>query len=237
MIKCVVVDDEPLALKKMVAYISKTPFLELVAQCDNAADVIEILERNKVDLLYLDIQMPGISGMELAKSVGQNYGIIFTTAYSQFALEGFRVDAIDYLLKPIDYGDFLKAANKARAYLESKVRNNNVQQKDGDFIFVKSDYKILKIELTSINYIESQKEYVKIHLVDGESVMSLYSLSKIEDLLPSERFMRVHRSFIVNLKQVSTIERNRIVFNGKDYIPIGDAYKEAFRSYISRNFI
>lgn len=237
MIRCLAVDDEPLALKKMAHYIEKTPFLELVGLCESAFDALQIMQSQDIDLLFLDINMPDLSGMELAKSLEHPPGIIFTTAYSEYALDGFKVDAIDYLLKPIDYAAFLKAANKAHHLM---MRTGPVTEElslKEQFLFIKSDYKIIKIDLADINYVESQREYVRIHLVNQKPIMTLFSMKKLEEFLPSETFMRVHRSFIVNLKRISTIERNRIIFNEKDYIPVSEQYREAFKNYIDRYFL
>ncbi|MEI8048050.1 MAG: LytTR family DNA-binding domain-containing protein [Bacteroidota bacterium] len=237
-IRCIAIDDEPLAVKKVAGYIQKVPFLELVAECRNAAEALKILDTTDVQLLFIDINMPDISGMEFVKSLAIKPYIVFTTAYSEYAIEGFQVDAVDYLLKPITFSNFLKAANKVKNLVELTANSQKESVKTtANHLFVKSDYKLIRIELYDIKYIESQHEYIKIHLVNSNPVMTQLSLKSIEEQLPSDRFMRVHRSFIVNLAKVSVIERNRIVFDGKVYIPVSEQYKEKFQDYIDGNFV
>lgn len=237
-IRCIAIDDEPLAVKKIAGYIQKVPFLELVAECRSAAEAMSILDATDIQLLFIDINMPDISGMEFVKSLTNKPYIVFTTAYSEYAVEGFQVDAADYLLKPITFSNFLKAANKVKNLIELTANNRKESVKTtANHLFVKSDYKLIRIVLDDIKYIESQHEYIKIHLVNSNPVMTQLSLKSIEEQLPSDRFMRVHRSFIVNLAKVSVIERNRIVFDGKVYIPVSEQYKEKFQEYIDRNFI
>jgi two-component system LytT family response regulator len=182
--------------------------------------------------------MPEINGMEFVKSLTSRPFIVFTTAYSEYAVEGFQVDAVDYLLKPISFSSFLKAANKVKDLIELSTNS----QKEGgkilvSHLFVKSDYKLIRIELDDIKYIESQHEYIQIHLISGKPVMTKLSMKAMEDQLPSDKFMRVQRSFIVNLSKISVIERNRIVFDGKVYIPVSEQYKEKFQAFVDRNFV
>lgn len=237
MIRCLAIDDEPLARKKMAQYIEKTPFLELIDTCESAIEAMELLHKQKVDLLFLDINMPDLSGMDFAKSLENAPGIIFTTAYSEYALDGFKVNAIDYLLKPIDYPAFLKAANKAKKLLDVRDSETEELSLKDEFLFIKSEHKIIKIQLADITYIESMREYVKIHMLNRSPLMTLISMKKLEESLSSKIFMRVHRSFIVNLKRITTIERNRIVYDEKTYIPVSEQYKEAFREYVDRYFL
>lgn len=227
MIRCIAIEDEPLALRQIVSYIEKTPFLELEASFDNALDALAFLQDHDADLMFVDINLPDLSGMDFVKSLSNPPRVIFTTAYREYAVEGFRVDALDYLVKPISYSDFLHAANKA---------GEIIKKTEDDFLLVKSDYKIIRINFSEILYVESMREYVRIHLEKTNPVMTLLSLKSVAEKLPSTRFMRVHRSFIVNLSKITTIERNRIVF-GKEYIPVGDQYKEIFQNYIDQNFI
>ena len=236
-ITCIAIDDEPLAVKKIAGYIQKVPFLELVAECRSASEAMRIMDQTDIQLLFIDINMPDISGMEFVKSLTSKPYVVFTTAYSEYAVEGFQVDAADYLLKPITFGNFLKAANKVKNLIDIKSINQKESLKTtANHLFVKSEYKLIRIELHDIKFIESQHEYIKIHLVNSTPVLTQLSLKSIEELLPSDRFMRVHRSFIVNLAKISVIERNRIVFDGKIYIPISDQYKEKFQEYIDGNF-
>jgi DNA-binding LytR/AlgR family response regulator len=236
-IKCLAIDDEPLALKQIGLYIKKTPFLELVALFKSAFDAMGYLNTDQVNLMFVDINMPDLTGMDFVKSLKNKPFVIFTTAYSEYAIEGFRVDAIDYLLKPIGYHDFLKAANKAMSLFESKESQAETIKTKGDHLFVKSGYKLIRIDLSDIKYIESMHEYVRIHLKNDKPLMTLVSMKSIEEQLPSDKFMRVHRSYIVNLERIKVIERNRIVFENSVYIPVSEQYKVRFQSFIDKQFL
>ena len=237
-IRCIAIDDEPLALKQISAYILKTPFLELSAECHSAVEALDILNSSDIQLMFIDINMPDLNGMDFVKSLTVKPLIVFTTAYSEYAVEGFKVDATDYLLKPISYSNFLKAANKAKKLLDGAklVEKENIKA-TADHLFVKSEYKLIRIPLTDIKYIESSHEYVVLHMITGAPVKTMVSMKSIEDHLPSDRFMRVHRSFIVNLSKITVVERSRIIFDGKVYIPVSDQYKIAFQKYIDKNFL
>jgi two-component system LytT family response regulator len=237
-IQCLAIDDEPLAVKKISSYIQKTPFLELVAECRSAFEAMQLLNtHNGIQLIFIDINMPDLTGMEFVKSLTEKPHIVFTTAYSEYAVEGFAVDATDYLLKPISYISFLKAANKVKDLIGLSTKHQSVNPSPPQtHLFVKSEYKLVRIELSEIKYIESMHEYIKIHLTGNKSVMTMLSMKSIEEQLPTDQFMRVHRSFIVSLSKISVIERNRIVFDGKVYIPIGDQYKNKFQDYIEGKF-
>lgn len=232
-LNCLIVDDEPLALDLLEAYVKRTPFLNLKGKCSNALEVLQVLKEQEVDLIFLDIQMPELSGLELSRLIDNRIKIIFTTAFEQYALEGFKVDALDYLLKPISYPEFLKATNKALQWFEMSRNTSSKIVEEGDDIFVKSDYKLVKLQLHKIQYIEGLKDYVKIYVDDRpQPVVALLSMKMFEEMLPSS-FIRVHRSFIVNLDKITVIERNRIVF-GKTYIPVSDSYKDKFLEFINR---
>ncbi|MEI8048072.1 MAG: LytTR family DNA-binding domain-containing protein [Bacteroidota bacterium] len=235
--KCLAIDDEPLALKQISSYIAKTPFLEVVSLCSNAFDAMEYLANNEVDLMFVDINMPDLNGMDFVKSLVQKPQIIFTTAYSEYAIEGFKVDALDYILKPISYASFLKSANKAKTWFELNLKQAESVQTTQDSLFVKSEYKMVRIFLSEIKYIESSNEYIQIHLINDEPVTTLIRLKVIEEQLPKDKFMRVHRSFIVNLDRVKVIERNRIVFDRNVYIPVGEQYKENFQAFLNKTFL
>ena len=237
MIRCIAIDDEPLALKQIAGYIQKTPFLELAGLCESALQAVELLENTVVDLMFVDINMPDLSGIEFVKTLENPPKIVFVTAYSEYALEGFRVDAIDYLLKPIGYGDFLKSANKVKSWFDLQFQKPAEIRSNNDFLFIKSDYKILRINFDDIKYIEAMSEYIRIHLVSSKPVMTQLSMKSIEEQLPGDRFMRIHRSFIINLSKISVIERNRIVFDGSTYIPVSEQYKTRFQEYIEKNFL
>ncbi len=237
MIKCIAIDDEPLALKQIANYIDKTPFLLLMEKFESALHAVSFLQDNEVDLMFVDINMPDLSGMDFVKSLNNPPKVIFTTAYSEYAVEGFRVDAIDYLLKPIGYSDFLKAAEKAKERINPKVTANAKIESNEKFLFIKSEYKVLRINLSDIKYIESKSEYLRIHVENQQPIMTLMSLKKMEEFLPDNSFMRVHRSFIVNLNKITTVERNRIVFDKDVYIPVSEQYKQKFQKYLNDNFL
>jgi DNA-binding LytR/AlgR family response regulator len=237
MIRCIAIDDEPLALRQIADYIKKTPFLELSGECESASSAMEIMENNPVDLMFLDINMPDLSGMDFVKSLSKPPKVIFVTAYSEYAVEGFKVDALDYLLKPVSYADFLKSANKAKTWFENNQLKPDEVNSNKEYLFIKSEYKIVRINLDNIKYIEGMSEYVKIHLTNSKPVMTLLSMKAIEDHLPPERFMRVHRSYIVSLEKITVIERSRIIFDGNIYIPVSDQYKAKFQSYIDKNYL
>jgi Response regulator of the LytR/AlgR family len=235
MINCLIVDDEPLALDLLESYVRKTPFLNLIGRCNNAVAAMEMIHQGGIDLLFLDIQMPELNGLELSKMIGDKPKVIFTTAFQQYALDGYKVNALDYLLKPISYQEFLQAANKAVKWFDL-LRNQNGGEAGNDSIFVKTEYKLVQISISQILYVEGLKDYVKIYLESSsEPILSLMSMKTVEERLPVDRFMRVHRSFIVQLDKIKTIERNRIVF-GKTYIPISDSYKEQFAEFLSKRF-
>ena len=237
MIRCIAIDDEPLALRQIADYIKKTPFLELVGKCESAITASGLLESTTVDLLYVDINMPDLSGMDFVKTLENPPKIVFVTAYSEYALEGFRVDALDYLLKPISYVDFLRSANKVKSWFDTHKQKSVEVKSSKEFLFIKSDYKMLRINFDDIKYIEGMSEYIRIHLMNAKPVMTLLSMKSIEEILPSELFMRVHRSYIVNLSKILVIERNRIIFDGNIYIPVSDQYKNKFQKYIDKNFL
>lgn len=237
MINCIAIDDEPLALKQIAGYIEKTPYLKLAGEFDNALQAIEFIQNHLVDLMFVDINMPDLSGMEFVKSLNNPPKVIFTTAYSEYALEGFRVDAVDYLLKPISYVDFLKAADKARDRVFSKIDIDSTIQHSSDYLFVKSEYKIVRINYSDIKYIEGMREYVRIFIENQSPVMALMSMKKVEEHLPAGSFMRVHRSFIVNLNKITTVERMRIIFDDKVYIPVSEQYKDKFQEYLDSGFL
>jgi DNA-binding LytR/AlgR family response regulator len=235
-INCLAVDDEPMALNLIVDYIGRTPFLHLAGRCGDAYQALERLEEVRVDLIFLDIHMPGMSGVNLARTLEPGPRVIFTTAYEEYALQGFQVDALDYLLKPISYEEFLKAAYKAKASFELVARASQAQTPprvepvEENCLFVKSEYSLIRISLDDILYIEGFKDYVKIYTAE-KAIMSLLSLKALDEKLPEHRFMRVHRSYIVALDKISTITNNHIIFD-KVNIPVGSQYKDAFYGFI-----
>jgi DNA-binding LytR/AlgR family response regulator len=236
-LKTIAIDDEPLALKLVSDYISKTPYLELVGAFDNPLDAVDFLSGNVADLIFVDIQMPDLTGIEFTRSLEKEHKVIFTTAYEKYALEGFKLNAIDYLLKPFGYEEFLKAAGKARKTIELEANSLPSIEANSQFLFLKSEYKIRRINFNDILYIEGLKDYIKVFVAgEDKPVLSLNSMKSLETKLPEEKFMRVHRSFMVNLDKIETIDRSRIVF-GKNYIPVSDQYKAKFQEYLDRNFL
>ena len=236
-LKTIAIDDEPLALRLVNDYISKTPFLELAGSFDNPLDAIDFLSSQSVDLIFVDIQMPDLTGIEFARSLENGPKIIFTTAYEKYALEGYKLNAIDYLLKPFSYEEFLKAAQKARKQSELEASTLPLIEANSQFLFLKSEYKIRRINFNDILYIEGLKDYIKVYTTgEDKPVLSLNSMKSLEEKLPDDQFMRVHRSFIVNLNKISVIERSRIIF-GKTYIPVSDQYKDKFQEYLDKNFL
>jgi DNA-binding LytR/AlgR family response regulator len=232
----VIIDDEPLAIDVIAGHISKTPFLSLEKKFTHPVKAFDYLSENPVDVVFVDIQMPDLSGLDLVRELNYQPVIIFTTAFDQYAIEGFKVDAADYLLKPIDYPEFLKAVEKAKRWISAKSRSVSVKS-DKEFLFIKSEYKVVRINFDDIKYVEGKGEYIRIHLINQKPVMSLISLTKVDEYLPPEKFMRVHRSYIVSLKRITTIERNRIIFDKNECIPVSDQYKTRFQEYIDKNFL
>ncbi len=231
-IRCIIVDDEPAALNQLVRYAEKTPSLELVGAFNNPMEVLDYLQKNSAPhLIFLDIQMPELNGMELSKVLPPEIKVIFTTAFDQYAIEGYKVNAVDYLLKPIDYSEFLAGVNKVKNHIEQQ---SSIAQSEKDYIFLKSEYQQLKINLSDILYIEGLKDYAKVHFVtDKKPILSLISLKKLEEKLPSNQFMRVHRSFIVALDKIDHIERSQIIINDQR-ITIGEQYRTAFFDFLER---
>ena len=229
-ITCAIIDDEPLAANQLVSYVKKTPTLNLVGTYNSAISAIKDLREKPVDLLVLDIQMPELSGLEFAKLMPPDTKIIFTTGFDQYAVEGYNVNALDFLLKPIAYDRFLESVNKGMDYFSS-VKMQKRAHAD-QFIFVKSDYKLVQISLNDILYVEGFKDYVKIFL-DGNQkpVMSLINMKRIDEYLPHPEFMRIHRSYIVHMSKIKLVDRARIVF-GDEYIPISESYKEEVQKYL-----
>ncbi|AWW29098.1 DNA-binding response regulator [Echinicola strongylocentroti] len=238
-LKCIAVDDEPLALKLLCSFIEQTAFLSLEGQFENAIDALAHTHNNEVDLIFLDIQMPDLSGMELArvlesKKSSKNTRIIFTTAYNQFAVEGYKVDALDYLLKPYSYEEFLKAATKAYQFFEAKSQVSTREKDNKEYIFLKVEYQLVKVMLKDILYLEGYKDYVKVHLIGKPSpTLSLTSLKNMEELLPEDQFMRIHRSYIISLDHIDSITRNTVNI-GKTTITVSDHYKDHFLQFVNK---
>lgn len=244
MLKCIAIDDEPLALRQLTSYISKIPYLDLVAKYNNALEAQQMLAGKKVDLIFVDINMPDLNGVDFVRALIDRPMVIFTTAYSEYAVEGFKLDAVDYLLKPFSFADFSRSAAKANSLYELRQgrlpaqpdSDSEATPKDREYISVKADYKVSLVRIADIVYIESEGEYVRMHLCDGSTITTLFRLKNMEAALPSEQFMRVHRSYIVNLRAIRSYVRGRIFLSDTEYVPIGENYKEAFQNYIDRHF-
>ncbi len=241
-ISCIAIDDEPLALGLIAGYIKKTPFLELLGQFDNPIDAMEFIEDNPVQLLFLDIQMPDFTGINFAKVLDHKYKVIFTTAYEKFALDGFKVEALDYLLKPISYEVFLKSANRAKQYFDL-LNNSEERSKDSavntnnEYFFIKADSQLRRFDYKNILYFEGLKDYIKLYVKNSKTPIVFHAtLKAVEEKLPADRFMRTHRSYIVNLENIIAIERYRIIFGNK-LIPISEKYKESFDDFVKNKFL
>lgn len=241
-LNCVAIDDEPLALELLSKFIEQTSFLNLIGKFDNAIEALGFINQNKVQLAFMDIQMPDLSGMELArvldgKKDSDKTRIIFATAYHQFAIEGYKVEALDYLLKPYSYEDFLNAATKAFTYFERQSQTKSepiAPDAAPDYIFLKVEYQLVKVMLQDIAYVEAYKDYVKVHLLSKPNpLLSLTSLKNMEELLPADKFMRVHRSYIVALDHIDSVAKN-VIHIGKNSITVSDNYKETFLEFMSR---
>ena len=244
MLKCIAIDDEPLALRQITGYISKIPYLELSATFNNAIDAQQRLTEEPADLIFADINMPDLNGVDFVRALPDRPMVIFTTAYSEYAVEGFKLDAVDYLLKPFSFADFSRSAAKANSLYELRQNRRSEPQetaseatpRDKEYISVKADYKVSLVRIAEIIYLESEGEYVRMHLADGSTITTLFRLKNMETALPAESFMRVHRSYIVNLRAIKAYVKGRIFLNDNEYIPIGENYKEAFQAYIDKNF-
>ena len=238
MIKCLAIDDEPLALRQLSTYIGKVPFLQLVASCQSALDASAILADQDIDAIFIDINMPDLNGMDFVRSLQNPPIVVFTTAYSEYAVEGYKVDAVDYLLKPFGLTDVLKAAEKVKRQYDL-LHADNVSSIDADdAIFIKSDYKVQRIPVSNIVSIEGMGEYIKIY-VSGQAKPSvvLMSMKKMDERLADRHFMRVHKSYIINLTCISEMTKTRITMTNGQEIPIGDSYRNAFTEYIAGRFL
>ena len=237
MITCIAIDDEPLALRQLVGFIEKVPYLKLLGQFSSAIEALDFLRKKPVDLMFVDINMPDLSGMDFVRSLSPVPRVIFVTAYREYAVEAFRVDAADYLVKPISFADFLKAVEKARQRFFSDREQVEKLHHNEQFLFIKYEYKIIRIDLNNIRYIESMGDYVKIHLIRGKPIMALLTMKKLMEHLPKKQFMRVHKSYIVNLNQIRAIVRNAIILDNDFYISISEHYRKDLQRFLDENFL
>ena len=237
MIKVLAIDDEPLALRKLVSYIEKVPFLQLAGQCQSAVEARRLLDEEPVDAIFCDINMPDLNGMDFVKLLAVPPLIVFTTAYAEYAVEGFRVNAVDYLLKPFGFQDFLRAANRLKERLEAPAAAPSAAETKLNSIYVKTDYRTVKVDLQDIRYIEGMSEYLKIHLdSQPKPIITLLAMKVLLERLP-KNFMRIHRSYIVNLDKIQEVNKNRVVLDADTYLPVGDSYRDTFNEYLDSRFI
>lgn len=235
MITCIAVDDESLALDLLEDNIRQIPFLKLVMRCNNVYEAIDVMQKEKIDLIFLDIQMPGITGIQFLKSLTAQTKpmIIFVTAYDHYALEGFNLDVLDYLLKPVPFERFLKSCNKALEYVEA--RKKPVDSAFENYFFVHSEYNLVKVVIDEITHIEGLKDYVKIHMqAGGRPIITRLTIKTLEDKLPASTFLRIHKSFIVNLNKIISIRKNRVRTPHAE-LPVGDSYSAALNDRIGKN--
>ena len=238
------IDDEPLALQQIAAYIGKVPYLELVAQCQSALEAHQFLQHDTVDVIFCDINMPDLNGMDFIKALVAPPLVVFTTAYAEYAVEGFKVNAVDYLLKPFGLQDFMRAANRVRDRLELSAepsslnaKPSSLNQDNDDVVFLKTEYRIVKVSISDIRYVEAMSEYLKVYLEsEPKPIITLLSMKKMEERLP-DYFMRIHRSYIINLTKIQEVNKNRVIMDSDTYLPIGDMYKETFQKYLDTKFL
>lgn len=238
MIKCLAIDDEPLALRQLESYISKVPFLELVGSCGSTAEARKKLDEEDVSAIFVDINMPDENGMDFVRSLSAPPMVVFTTAYSDYAVEGFKVNAVDFLLKPFGKDEFQIAANKLKEAYELRHQDLVVAGADDDAIFVKTEYMVMRIKIEDIRYVEAMSEYLRLY-VEGEErpIITLLSMRKMEEFLSSRYFMRIHRSYIINLKKIRVVEKGRVSVDGQTFLPVGDMYKSIFQQYINSRLL
>ncbi len=251
MIKVLAIDDEPLALRQLAAYLGKVPFFELVDSCQSALDAMNTLSEKEVDALFIDINMPDLNGLDFVRSLNQPPMVVFTTAYQEYAVEGYKVNAIDYLLKPFGMGDVLRAADKVKRQYDLLHTASLSPVDEDDAMFLKTEYKVVRILAHDILYVEGMAEYLRIHLANGfraapgsaspasqpKPVVVLFGMKKMEERLAGKDFMRIHKSYIINLHHIVEIQKNRVVLDGGKVIPIGDSYRERLNDYVNRKFL
>ena len=255
MIKTLVIDDEPLALQQLAAYVKKIPFLDLVAECQSAIEARDIINNERIDAIFVDINMPDMNGMDFVRSLAAPPLVVFTTAYSEYAVDGFKVDAVDYLLKPFGLDDFKRAAirvkhryelenptvaesadnSPAPSATDASPAAHSAAPADDESTFLKTEHRVVRVNIADIRYIEGMSEYLKVHIEGQRPIVMLFSMKKMEERLPSH-FLRIHRSYIVNMRHVQEVTKNRIVMDADTYLPIGDMYKEPLSAYLADKY-
>jgi len=227
MLRCIAVDDEPLALELLEDNISKVPYLQLVASCSNAIEATKVLQQQAADLIFLDIQMPGLTGLQFIQSLNHRPMIILITAYERYALEGFNLDVVDYLVKPVSFERFMKACNKAWELYQLKTKSKDVAEAKPDYIFVNADYSMVKVVIDEIMWIEGLKDYIKIHLKSSSKpVITRMTMKTIEELLPGNKFIRIHKSYIAAIAFIKSLKKSSVTI-GDHELPVSESYQEA----------
>lgn len=238
MIRCIAIDDEPLALQQLASYVKKVSYLELAGTCQSAIEARKLLEKEQIDAIFIDINMPDLNGLDFVRSLDNPPLVVFTTAYSEYAVDGFKANAIDYLLKPFDLSEFKRAAEKVKTQFELLNASQVSQVDEDDAMFLKSEYKVVRVNIKDIRYIEAMSEYLRIYTTTlARPVIVLLSMKKMEERLPATQFMRIHRSYIINLKKIREVSKNHVMIDADTSLPIGDIYKETFNAYIASKFL
>ena len=238
MIRCIAIDDEPLALQQLASYVKKVSYLELAGTCQSAIEARKLLEKEQIDAIFIDINMPDLNGLDFVRSLDSPPLVVFTTAYSEYAVDGFKANAIDYLLKPFDLSEFKRAAEKVKTQFELLNASQVSQVDEDDAMFLKSEYKVVRVNIKDIRYIEAMSEYLRIYTTTlARPVIVLLSMKKMEERLPAVQFMRIHRSYIINLKKIREVSKNHVMIDADTSLPIGDIYKETFNAYIASKFL
>ena len=238
MIRCIAIDDEPLALQQLASYVKKVSYLELAGTCQSAIEARKLLEKEQIDAIFIDINMPDLNGLDFVRSLDNPPLVVFTTAYSEYAVDGFKANAIDYLLKPFDLSEFKRAAEKVKTQFELLNASQVSQVDEDDAMFLKSEYKVVRVNIKDIRYIEAMSEYLRIYTTTlARPVIVLLSMKKMEERLPAVQFMRIHRSYIINLKKIREVSKNHLMIDADTSLPIGDIYKETFNAYIASKFL
>ena len=238
MIRCIAIDDEPLALQQLASYVKKVSYLELAGTCQSAIEARKLLEKEQIDAIFIDINMPDLNGLDFVRSLDNPPLVVFTTAYSEYAVDGFKANAIDYLLKPFDLSEFKRAAEKVKTQFELLNASQVSQVDEDDAMFLKSEYKVVRVNIKDIRYIEAMSEYLRIYTTTlARPVIVLLSMKKMEERLPAVQFMRIHRSYIINLKKIREVSKNHVTIDADTSLPIGDIYKETFNAYIASKFL
>ena len=243
MIRCLAIDDEPLALRQLESYIAKTDFLEWVASCPSALEARKVLAREPIDAIFTDINMPDLGGMDFVKALADPPLVVFTTAYPQYAVEGFKVNAVDYLMKPFGLDEFLVAAKKVKRQYDllhaaAAPEAAPVSAPEEDTLFFKMEHRMVRVRIPDIIHVQGMGEYLKIRIAgEKEPAIVLLSMKKLEERLPSQVFMRIHRSYIINLTKIQEVNKNRVIMDADTYLPVGDNYKDAFQAYLGSKFL